>query len=213
MKFDELLAIVQELPLFHSGLLLAGTVDPADVQRQLVRWVAAGRIVQLRRCLYALAAPYARVRPDPFLVANTLQAPSYVSCQSALAYHGLIPEAVPAVVSVTTRRSGRHLTPFGAFQYRHIQPQRFRGFERLNLPNGQAAFVATPEKALLDLIALEPGADHPDSLEGLRLQHLDLLDVERLKEEAALSGAKKLERAAAWVTRAALEEQEELMSL
>lgn len=51
--------------------------------------------VQLRRKLYALATPWRRVHPHPFLIANELHHPSYVSLQSALAYHGMIPEAVP----------------------------------------------------------------------------------------------------------------------
>ncbi len=38
MKFDQLLAIVADEPVFESGLLLAGSVNPSDMQRQLVRW-------------------------------------------------------------------------------------------------------------------------------------------------------------------------------
>ena len=39
MKFERLLTLVGEQPLFETGLLLAGDVDPAHVQRQLSRWV------------------------------------------------------------------------------------------------------------------------------------------------------------------------------
>ena len=51
MKFERLLTLVGEQPLFETGLLLAGDVDPAHVQRQLSRWVRSGRIRQLRRGL------------------------------------------------------------------------------------------------------------------------------------------------------------------
>ena len=70
MKFEQLIEIAGEEPVFETGLLLAGDVDSADVQRQLSRWVQAGRLYQLRRGLYALAPPYQKVRPHPFLVAN-----------------------------------------------------------------------------------------------------------------------------------------------
>jgi hypothetical protein len=44
----------------------------------------------------------------------------------------------------------------------------------------QWAYVATPEKALLDLIYLIPDADNPDYIHTLRLQKLDQLDTQRL---------------------------------
>ncbi|MGQ9767067.1 MAG: type IV toxin-antitoxin system AbiEi family antitoxin domain-containing protein, partial [Anaerolineae bacterium] len=104
MEFSRLLTIIGEEPLFETGLLLAGEVDPNDVRRQLSRWVKAGRLYQLRRGLYALAPPFQKVKPHPFVVANRMARGSYVSLQAALAHYGLIPEAVPAVTSVTTAR-------------------------------------------------------------------------------------------------------------
>jgi len=86
MEFSQLLEIVGDEPVFESGLLLAGEVDPSDVRRQLSRWMQTGRITQLRRELYALAPPYQKVKPHPFLVANRLVRGSYVSLQSALAH-------------------------------------------------------------------------------------------------------------------------------
>ena len=65
-----LIAIVGEESLFETGLLLAGEVDPNDVRRQLSRWVKAGRLYQLRRGLYALAPPFQKVKPHPFVVAR-----------------------------------------------------------------------------------------------------------------------------------------------
>ena len=58
MEFQELLHVVGDEPLFETGLLLAGDVNPDNVRRQLSRWTAAGKLYQLRRGLYALAPPY-----------------------------------------------------------------------------------------------------------------------------------------------------------
>ena len=119
--------------------------------RQLSRWVRAGKVLQLRRGLYALAEPYRKVEPEPFLVANRLTAPSYVSLQSALSFHGVIPEYVPVVVSVTRDRPSRWDNFVGSFLYRHVKAEMFFGYTRTDLGNGQHGFVARPEKALLDL--------------------------------------------------------------
>lgn len=196
MKFDQLLRIVGDEAIFESGLLLAGDADPADVRRQLSRWRRGGRLVQLRRGLYALAPPYRKVEPHPFVVANCLVRGSYVSCQSALGHFGLIPESTPAVTSVAAARPGRWETPLGRYELRHLQVSLLWGYERIEPAPGQRAFVATPEKALLDLIYLEPAADSPDYLAELRLQGLERLDLERLHHCADRAGKPKLRRAA-----------------
>ena len=199
MEFERLLEIVGDEPVFETGLLLAGDVDPADMRRQLSRWTKAGRVYQLRRGLYALAPPFQKVKPHPFLVANRMVRASYVSLQAALAYHDLIPEYVPVVTSVTTSRPGRWETPLGVYQFRHIKIGLLFGYRLTNLDTGQDAFVATPDKALLDLVYLQPGGDSPDYLRELRLQNLARLDAEELWHQADRIGSPKLRRAAAFV--------------
>ncbi len=209
MKFDRLLEIVGEEPVFEAGLLLAGDVDPADVRRQLSRWESAGKLFQLRRGLYALAPPYRRVLPHPFLVANHLVRGSYVSLQAALAHYSLIPESVPVTTSVTTGRPGHRDTPLGSYLYRHLRTDLLTGFRRTPLAGGQEALVASPEKALLDLLYLEPDADTEPYLAELRLQHLEGLDLEELHRLAERFGKPKLLRASERVARLVAVEAEE----
>ena len=213
MKFADLLRIVGDEPVFETGLLLAGDADPVDVRRQLSRWVRSGRLVQLRRGRYALAPPFRRIQPHPFVTANRIVTGSYVSCQSALAFHGLIPEAVFAVTSATAGRPGRWATPLGTFDYRHLRQRLLWGFRRVPLGQGQEAFVAGPEKALLDLVYLEPAGDSAAYLAELRLQNLDRLDLEELAGQARRFGRPKLERAAAAVAELARAEALEYQAL
>jgi predicted transcriptional regulator of viral defense system len=210
MDFADLLQIVGDAPLFETGLLLAGNVDPANVRRQLSRWTAAGKLHQLRRGLYALAPPYQKVVPHPFLVANRLVEPSYVSLQAALAFHHLIPEHVPWITSVTTARPGQIDTPLAACAFHHVKTSRFYGYQRqlLDAASAQHAFIALPEKALLDQVYLQPGGDALDALRGLRLQNLDTLDVERLRRLAARAASPKLARAARNVATLIAQEKE-----
>jgi predicted transcriptional regulator of viral defense system len=196
MEFTQLLQIVGDEPVFETGLLLAGRVDPADVRRQLSRWCAAGRLIQLRRGLYMLAPPFQKVKPHPFVIANAMVRGSYVSCQSALAHYGNIPEVVPAVTSVGAARPSRRRTPLGDFLFHHLKPALMHGYRRLALGGGQHAFVATPAKALLDLIHLQPGGDTAEYLAELRLQELERLDLAEVQRLADRSGRPKLKRAA-----------------
>ena len=206
MKFEKLLSLVGNQPLFETGLLLAGEMNPDDVRRQLSRWVRSGRIRKLRRGLYTLAPPYQSVVPHPFVIANALVPGSYVSTQSALAFYGFIPEYTPRTMSVTT---GRPSSWEGGFQFQHLALHLFYGYQLANLSDGQQAFVATPEKALLDLAHLTPRSDSTNYLVELRLQNLDRLDLPRLYGFAQQSGKPKWQRVASQIESLALQEKGE----
>jgi predicted transcriptional regulator of viral defense system len=209
MKFSQLLEIVGEEPLFETGLLLTGDVDPNDVRRQLSRWAKAGKIYQLRRGLYTLAPPYNKIDPHPFLIANQMARGSYVSCQSALAYYGLIPEYVPVTISVTGDRPARRKTPSSVFEFHHVKPDLLFGYLRTEVGPGQEAFIARPEKALIDLVYLQPGGDLPAYLKELRLQNLEQIDLAELERQAGITGRPKLRRAAAVIADLGRAEREE----
>ncbi len=195
MNFRALLAAVGDEPVFETGFLLAGDVDPVDVRRQLSRWVRSGRLHQLRRGLYALAPPYRKAEPHPFLVANRLVRGSYVSLQSALAYHGLVPEYVPVITSVTTGRPQHRENPFGSFEYHHVRTGLLTGYRVEKLGEGQEALVATPAKALADLVHLVPGSDSRGYLSELRLHGLEKIDAAELLDHPVLGERPKLRRA------------------
>jgi predicted transcriptional regulator of viral defense system len=211
MKWGRLLEIVGNEPIFSSGILRAGRYDAIDLGRQLSRWSRGGRLVQLRRGLYALAPPYRKTTPHPFLIANRLRRGSYVSLQSALEYYGLIPEHSPNVTSVATGRTETLETPFGVFLYRHIRGEFFFGAERIDLPGGQEAWVAGPEKALLDFAFLTPraaGADETKFWEEMRLQNLSVLKIARLRELGERMGGRRIGAAVRWIETLIDEEKE-----
>jgi len=206
MNFTNLINRISSAPVFETGELLAGEVDPFEIRKQLSRWAAAGKIYQLRRGLYTLAPPYQKINPHPFLIANRIQHASYVSLQSALAYYGLIPERVPMTTSVTTGRPLLQKTPLGEYQFRHIQTDWFQAYLKIDLGLGQTAFVATPEKALLDLIYLEPNSATPAYLLELRLQNMGRLDLDQLLQLVRNALKPKLARAYEEIHRLAVEE-------
>ena len=208
MKFEKVLEIANREPVLTTGLLLAGDVAPAALQAQLSRWVAEGRLIRLRRGKYVVAPSWSGPEPHGFALANAIRPDSYVSCQSALSWFGLIPEHAASVVSVAGGRTETVDTPLGSFIYRHVKPSLLWGWRDEDLPaGGGQASVAEPEKALLDLAYLTPGADSTAYMEGLRLQSTEQLDISRLMAMARRWGKPKVVRAARAAAEVALGER------
>lgn len=196
MKWESVVSLVADEAVFSSALLLSGDVSVRQLRQQLSRWVKSGRLIQLRRGIYALAPTWRRVRPHPFPVANQIRQGSYVSLQSALAWHDVIPEHVPVTTSVGPGRPGTISNPLGTFQFHHLAGGLHYGYERVEVAPRQFAFLASPEKALLDLVHFTTGADSEDYLSELRLQNPTAFNMSKLEQLAQRSGKPKLVRAA-----------------
>jgi len=142
-----------------------------------------------------LSDTYRKKTPHPFLVANMVKRASYVSLQSALSHYGLIPEYVPYVTNVTTGRPETIFSSIGNFIFKHIKTALFHSYKYIELGEGQSAFIASPEKSLLDLLYLTPVSDSIHYQNELRLQNLEALDIVKLFHLAQESKSQKLLRA------------------
>ena len=179
MKWEEFLNLVAKLPVIETELLLAGVPDQRSLKVQISRWQKAGNLIQIRRGIYVLAEPYRRLEVYEFYLAAVLKKPSYISLEKALEHHGLIPDAVSVYTSVTTKRPGKIISDMGVFDYRHIKSSLFFGYNSSTV-NRQTAFIASAEKALLDLCYLK-GVDISEKyLKGLRLQNVGKIKTDRL---------------------------------
>ena len=117
---------------------------------------AAGLIIRLKKGLYVVDPKVSHIVLSTELIANHLYSPSYVSMQTALRYYGLIPEAVYSVQSMTLKHTRSFDTPLGHYEYQMISRKAFPiGITSINKQN-YAFLMATPEKALCDLIAHSP---------------------------------------------------------
>jgi hypothetical protein len=142
------------------------------------RYVKQGLLVRLKRGVYARKETLPNLRPtDLFSIANFLQVPSYISLTTALAYYGITTqlqrdfiESISIKRTATFDRGGLH------FRYTRIKPELYGGFTK-----EQRAFVALPEKALVDALYLASFGRY-----SLDTSALDLgkLDKERLYEMA-----------------------------
>lgn len=124
----------------------------------------SGDIVRLKRGLYVVSPNITGKPLSVELVANHIYPLSYVSCHTALRYYGLIPETVFTIQSMTIKHSRTFINELGRFEYIHISPESFAvGITQIK--NGEYSFlIATPEKALCDLVAIT---------HGLNLRYID----------------------------------------
>lgn len=117
------------------------------------RAIANGEIIHIRRGLYCLAPKYQKKSINPYALAQRVYGPSYISLESALSWHGWIPEAVYTVTSASFQKAKEFNTPLGVFSYNRI-PQKlfYAGVERLADEAGNIFFMAKPMKALSDYV-------------------------------------------------------------
>jgi len=107
----------------------------------------------------------------------------------------MIPEYVPVTTSITTGRPEEVSTPIGRFMFRHITRRLLNGFVETEVIPGQSVLLATPYKALVDLLYLTSNSDDESFLRELRLVRSAGFDDAALHLEAERSGSKKVARA------------------
>jgi hypothetical protein len=123
------------------------------------RAMKAGELVRLRRGMYTLANEFREHPVHPFAVAQTLVPGSYVSLETALAFHGWIPEAVYTTASIVPGRKAKEFRheQLGLFTFRPLAIQRgsFLELVRRVEASSQTFLVAEPLRALMDLVCLK----------------------------------------------------------
>jgi hypothetical protein len=120
------------------------------------RALAAGELHSVRRGLYVLDAQYRDHAVHPFALAQAILPGSYISFETALAYHGWIPEAVKVIVSVTLAPKAKHYhsLKFGDFHYAPlaVHTTEFLQWVERHQVDQQTFLLAHPLRALLDLV-------------------------------------------------------------
>lgn len=145
--------------IFDYQTLTDALKDLSSPRDKITRLLREGVVVRVKKGLYVFGDKYRRYPYSKELLANLVYGPSYVSLDYALAYHGLIPERVEALTSVTPSRSRRFQTPVGLFIYRQVPARAYEvGVVRVEGEHNQAFLIASPEKALADKIVSVRGA-------------------------------------------------------
>ncbi len=139
------------------------------------RALKVGELLQVRRGLYLLSNDHRTMPAHPFALAQHIVPGSYVSAESALSFHGWIPEGVHSVLSVTARGKSVNYEHdrLGKFEFRRmtVKPGYFLQSVARHELQHQVALIAEPMRALLDLVYLRklPWAGLDYLFEGLRI--------------------------------------------
>jgi len=156
----------------------------SDRRGKIARMLESGELISLRRGLYA-----SRRDLDPRCLAGPIYGPSYLSFETALAWHGMIPEAVPELTSATMRRGSFFENAFGRYRYLPVPAAVYPiGVQRVT-DSDLPFLIASPTKALCDRIAREAGfrsmAQVGRWLDGMRIDSAIPLDAGQLESCAA----------------------------
>ena len=120
-------------------------VSSVAVAGLLHRYKKQGFILQIKRGLYV----FPDALPLDVYIANKLYSPSYLSLEFALSYHGVIPETVYEITSVTTKATRRFETLGKIFSYRKIKKEAYAGYN-IQKQQEMSFYIADAEKAFVD---------------------------------------------------------------
>jgi hypothetical protein len=166
---------------------IASLLGGSDARRWALvnRALKDGSLLRLKRGTYVLTARHKTAPFHPFAAAQALLPGSYVSFETALAHHGWIPEAVYTTANVTPgRKTLRYeATLMGRFVFHPLALNGFRFLEAIERRRfgSMTAFIASPLRALMDLVALrkEPWTGLDWLTAGLRIDEASLRGLRR----------------------------------
>lgn len=130
--------------------------DCVNLAMKAKRLERKGEIIRLKKGMYVVSPQISRTEQSPFLLANHIYGPSYVSMQTALRFYGLIPETVYVVQSMTTGAARSFENRLGSFRYLHTPANYYNIGVSIKEEIGTSFMIATPEKALCDLMVYTP---------------------------------------------------------
>ncbi len=170
--------------------------QPNFDKNSISRWSKKNLLVKLRNGYYSFPE-YLSQSGFAFYISNRIYRPSYISLHSALAFYGMIPEAVVQITAVTSLKTAVFKNAFGMYSYKSIQPNLLFGYEMKSFPDDRSLLFAQPEKALLDLLYLYPFYNTPQEFEDLRMDGdymQEDLNLERLNAYTERFQSKVLDR-------------------
>lgn len=147
---------------------------------QVNRALKSGSLIRVKRGIYVLPNSLRKKPLHPFVLAQQLMPGSYVSAESALSFHGWIPEAVTAVINISSKKKSVNYAHdhLGNFVFNCMSTQvgsLYRSVSRLKLQN-KVALIAEPARALMDLVYLRklPWQGLKFLTQGLRIDEFEL---------------------------------------
>mgnify|MGYP000986900188 CR=1 FL=1 len=184
-----LLEQLKSLPYFGKNTVFQlgkqlGLKD-STVNTYISRFLKFKEIIQLKRGTYVSADFFEKNKNDisySFYLANIIRTPSYVSSWAALQYYNLTTEAIHSVTSVTPKVTREYRTKAGNFAYQSIKKELYTDFTLTK--NKFDFFIASPSKALFDLLYFRTNQFRSVSLENIKSLVEELrIDIDEMNKE------------------------------
>jgi Predicted transcriptional regulator len=188
VKQSELLdnLVVKHGQIVTSGQILSQAEDFWDYKQaknQVTKLVENGWLIRIKRGLYTISDLSTRgfLTLSPYVVANLLVLDSYVSFESALQQYGMFDQLTDKTISVALKMY--KAVKINSTEYRFVKtkPEYFFGWQEVNIDNRNAR-VATPEKALIDMVNFHKSEYAIDLVIEKLQEHKDDLDIAQLND-------------------------------
>ena len=125
---------------------LAEYINPAS---KIQRLVAEGKLFVVTRGIYETDR-----NVSGHCLAGAIYGPSYLSFEFAMSFYGLIPEAVYTFTSATfgKKKKKQFDNVFGVYTFRDVPDEVYSYGVELKEEKGYSYWIASPEKAVCDML-------------------------------------------------------------
>jgi len=173
------LHLAKELPAFFSPEEVAACLKITKASARVLcsRYNKKGYFMRLKRNIYLFKEALPSLTQDQiFQLSIRLQEPSYISFTTALHFHGVLPSVPSLVECVSPTRSNEKQIGFITLKYHKLPKSLYFGFEK-----SKNILIATPEKALLDLLYM---MSFGRAFVELKKINIEAMNIEKLLELA-----------------------------
>lgn len=139
---------------FISGTELRAMLGGTEDARKAIikRAVHEGYLQRIRRDYYLIRNISNKPMINVFELAQFIYGPSYISFESALGYHGWIPERVTITCSATVKQTKSFSTSVGKFSFEKIPNDSFKLGVTYTKEENARYLMADPWKAIADMV-------------------------------------------------------------
>ena len=158
----------------NSAILNYEYQNYGNIPEKIQTEVKNGRLIKIKRGFYVTSDT-----TNPFTIANSIVSPSYISFETALAYYSLIPERVYLIKSATFKKNKTKSfkTPIGSFYYQDIYEKAYPyGIDTISM-DGVNVSIASPEKAILDMLSVISPRDSVKEVKDLLFDDLRINEI------------------------------------
>lgn len=171
-----------------NDLVMVFGASPVAAGFFVCRNAQKGLLVRLKKSQKGSLYCLAQDMPGRYSIANRVYEPSYISFDSALSFHSIIPETVYAITSATTKPTREFTISGSQFVYHRIKKSVYTGYRPVKHMD-DTVLIASPEKAVADylyFVTLKKRQLNYDRLDLNKVRKNKLIQLARLFNQPSM---------------------------